>query len=494
MPTIEELKALLQSLKNDDPTSISVLQTVLAYVLMLVPSIDEKAALAGTSGSPSDTNRYVTDDDPRLAGGPGSGITDLFGDVTATGPGNVTSTVTGLQNYAVSAAAPAASDVLSWNGLAWTPTAISASADHFAPKYVVGNKLAGDSATSVTAGGFIYIQDTGNGVGIISALTQAATNKGDIYLRPGTYTISTTLVVPAGVEIRGAGNSTKIVGTPGTTAGPVFSLADGSVLRALDITHNEPAASLGPQYGVVQLSQDASSALCEDVSVETTWGAPTNSTLFAGFLASNVGGVGATKLRCVRCSVRYGQNNVTFDYNTNLVGYRLKDASLELIDCTAQYLVATYAMGYNVVGVNSSNGSLVIRGGTYSAWAFGILVEGFEVTRMLVDGAQVTCSDTSGNPTYALFGYKKTNSIFSNCTINGGSNGAAIRFDPAGVAATSCKGSVIGNTINVGAPTLPWESLGTPSGYHVFVGNTYTGAAVPTTGPNDEAAHNINVV
>ena len=97
--TIEQLKALLQSMKNDDPTSISVLQTVLAYVLTSIPTIDEKAALAGTSGSPSDTNRYVTDDDPRLAGGPGSGITDLFGDVTATGPGNVTATVTGLQTY-----------------------------------------------------------------------------------------------------------------------------------------------------------------------------------------------------------------------------------------------------------------------------------------------------------------------------------------------------------------------------------------------------------
>ena len=492
--TIEQLKALLQSMKNDDPTSISVLQTVLAYVLTSIPTIDEKAALAGTSGSPSDTNRYVTDDDPRLAGGPGSGITDLFGDVTAIGPGNVTATVTGLQTYAVSAAAPSASDVLSWNGLAWTPTAISASADHFAPKYVVGNQTAGDTATSVTAGGFIYIQDTGNGVGIISALTQAATNKGDIYLRPGTYNISTTLVVPADVEIRGAGKSTKIVGTPGTTAGPVFSLADGSVLRALDIRHNEPAASLGPQYGIVQLTQDASSALCEDVSVHTTWGAPTNSTLFAGFLASNVGGSGETKLRCVRCFVEYGQNNVTFDYNTHLVGYRLKDASLELIDCTAQYLVATYAMGYNVVGVNSSNGSLVIRGGTYSAWAFGIFVEGLAATRMLVDGAKVTCADTSGSPDYDLVIYKRINAIVSNCTISGGPNGAAILFDTQGDPATDCKGSVMGNTINVGAPTKPWESLGTPSGYHTFIGNTYTGAAVPTTGSNDEAAHNINVV
>lgn len=33
-----------------------------------IPSADEKLALAGTSGSPSGTNQYVTDQDPRLVG------------------------------------------------------------------------------------------------------------------------------------------------------------------------------------------------------------------------------------------------------------------------------------------------------------------------------------------------------------------------------------------------------------------------------------------
>jgi hypothetical protein len=34
-----------------------------------LPSTNQKAALAGTSGTPSDTNRYVTQDDPNLGGG-----------------------------------------------------------------------------------------------------------------------------------------------------------------------------------------------------------------------------------------------------------------------------------------------------------------------------------------------------------------------------------------------------------------------------------------
>lgn len=38
-----------------------------------LPTVDEKAALVGTSGVASDTNRYVTDADPRLAGVVGGG-------------------------------------------------------------------------------------------------------------------------------------------------------------------------------------------------------------------------------------------------------------------------------------------------------------------------------------------------------------------------------------------------------------------------------------
>ncbi len=49
-----------------------------------VPSDDQKAALAGTSGTPSATNKYVTDSDARLT--VVGGITQLTGDVTA-GPG-----------------------------------------------------------------------------------------------------------------------------------------------------------------------------------------------------------------------------------------------------------------------------------------------------------------------------------------------------------------------------------------------------------------------
>ena len=41
------------------------LEDNLAAISLLTPTADEKDALAGTSGSPSDTDRYVTDSDPR---------------------------------------------------------------------------------------------------------------------------------------------------------------------------------------------------------------------------------------------------------------------------------------------------------------------------------------------------------------------------------------------------------------------------------------------
>jgi len=50
------------------------------------------------------------------------GITDLTGDVTATGPGSASASVVALQGNPVSASAPAAQDVLAWDGAQWAPT------------------------------------------------------------------------------------------------------------------------------------------------------------------------------------------------------------------------------------------------------------------------------------------------------------------------------------------------------------------------------------
>jgi hypothetical protein len=105
--------------------------------------------------------------------------------------------------------------------------------NRFAPKYIVGNELAGDDPTYTFAGGFIYIPDPGDGTGIQAALSQASLAPGDVWIRPGTYDFSLgavimPLTIPAGTRVQGSGNTTiliaKTVGDQG-----VFVLAAGGL-------------------------------------------------------------------------------------------------------------------------------------------------------------------------------------------------------------------------------------------------------------------------
>lgn len=87
--------------------------------------------------------------------------------------------------------------------------------DRFAPKYLVGNTPAGDTAaTTGTAAGFSYIADPGDGSGIEAALAAcAAAGGGDVWIRPGTYDLAlgavvAPLVIPPNTRVQGAGPST----------------------------------------------------------------------------------------------------------------------------------------------------------------------------------------------------------------------------------------------------------------------------------------------
>ena len=369
------------------------------------------------------------------------------------------------------------------------------SLDRFAPKYLVGNELAGDTTdTTGTAAGFTYYSDPGDGTGIAAALSDAATTAGDVWIRPGNYLVSQTFLVPAGVVVRGSGTPTFIHSVDGVIGGPLFTLNHQSALYSMRLAHNEPKAS-GTQYGVVDLRGNAKTALCEDVEVLTQSANPITTTIFGGFVASNANGANETMLRCVRCSVRYGLNAGAFDSNVTLAGYRLVDAALELLDCTGQYLTAsTGANGsqYVVVGSNSGTGSLVVRGGVFTGYTGGIFLNGVNATRMLVDGAKITASDPN-NASTSLGTYRSVNSVVTNNTItetSGAAGAQAIVFDAQGVASNTNCGQVTGNRIVVSGNTKPWNSI---DGYHVFVANTYTGATAPVSAVNDEVAHNINI-
>jgi len=103
--------------------------------------------------------------------------------------------------------------------------------DRFAPKYLVGNVQAGDSAVSYSTDGFVYIPDLGDGAGIALALTQPD-GPGDVWIRPGTYDFgqggspSMPLTIPAGTRVQGSGNTTTLIARTVGDQG-VFVLAAG---------------------------------------------------------------------------------------------------------------------------------------------------------------------------------------------------------------------------------------------------------------------------
>lgn len=120
----------------------------------------------------------------------------------------------------------------------------------FAPKYLVGNVLAGDSNVAGSANGFYYIPDPGDGSGIALALSYADPTSpdfigaGDVWIRPGYYerTVATPLVIPAYVRVMGAGVSTIVRIKGRTLDGGIFVLSDeNAVLRDLEVQANPTA-------------------------------------------------------------------------------------------------------------------------------------------------------------------------------------------------------------------------------------------------------------
>lgn len=89
-----------------------------------------------------------------------------------------------------------------------------------APKLIVGNEPAGDTAAVCD------FLDPGDGTGFAAALAAAADTGGDIWLRPGRYNLglpdspALPLVLPGGVTIRGSGSQPSM-----TSFGPGASAA-----------------------------------------------------------------------------------------------------------------------------------------------------------------------------------------------------------------------------------------------------------------------------
>jgi hypothetical protein len=120
--------------------------------------------------------------------------------------------------------------------------------DRFAPRYLVGNTPEGDPAVAQAAP-FQYIPDTGDGAGIAAAVAAANANGGgDIFIRSGTYDLSTGavtgfVVTAPSVAIRGAGFETIIRGRDDARSVFDFTVVDLAILESMMISM--PAAAAG---------------------------------------------------------------------------------------------------------------------------------------------------------------------------------------------------------------------------------------------------------
>ncbi len=184
---------------------------------------------------------------------------------------------------------------------------LAAIVDRFAPKYLVGNVPAGDSALAYSQDGFNYLPDPGDGSAIAAALVAAslAGGLGDVWIRPGLYTLTAGgLTVPAGVRVMGAGDSTVLSYTvPGDGPGTLFFLQNGSELRDFRIVAVDASNATGDGLVEVVSGQLAVEAFCTRLNVQLTRAAQIVSSVVAAFYVQQSAQDAPATLVADRCSV-----------------------------------------------------------------------------------------------------------------------------------------------------------------------------------------------
>jgi hypothetical protein len=132
-----------------------------------------------------------------------------------------------------------------------------AALDRFAPAYIVGNVLAGDSAVAYSTDGFVYIPDPGDGTGIETAIAFATGVPGSIWIRRGTYTKAAgqlRFTVPAGIRVWGEGANTIIIGSDADNC--LWQLAAGAELAWMLVRHPGPLQAEGVGVSLIENPAD----------------------------------------------------------------------------------------------------------------------------------------------------------------------------------------------------------------------------------------------
>lgn len=171
----------------------------------------------------------------------GAGFVTMGGDVT--GPSN-SSTVAKIQGRAVSAAAPAIGDVLTWNGTAWAPAAAS--------------------ATLETAGSALAIGTSVYRSGLDRMLAEAGTYA---QLKDAFAGFATSVAAANGNPVAVAGNGARATGLPTVTVGEGYYVSAGVLIPESGIDAFVMGASSGTAYRFVGTADTTT-------SIKQAWGEP----------------------------------------------------------------------------------------------------------------------------------------------------------------------------------------------------------------------------
>jgi hypothetical protein len=358
--------------------------------------------------------------------------------------------------------------------------------DHQAPKFIVGNALAGDTIDVCD-----YL-DVGDGVQLQAALNAAAvgTPRQDVWLRPGVITTATTITVPPQVTLRGAGIlSSRIAGTA-TNRTP---LATGNRSLIADLYISVPVPSAGAVgTEVLRLGGLGSMERCRVLASQPTAPQAANETLTA-LVRFDVTGAGNASARIIASDI-VGYSLRRLAIARDLLGielFQLAAVSNFLGSFVQNCSVVTTDIGIDVRGpvvIDACEIQNISRIGVYMATlpsgrAAPIISNSYIATLALTGTPQFGVVADTGATASGLLDAKINGCTFRTTSVDAASTGIALQGTGDGVIVDGCSVAGFALGVNVSATQANVSAKG-----------TIRGATTPVTDASGSLLNEMRVI